>query len=176
MNRREFLKGTAVTGAAAALAGRRGYAQNVPPSDRITIGLIGTGARVQQLIGAAQQVPGVEIVALCDAYTGRAERAKARTNGRAAILPDYRAVLARPDVDAVVIGTPDHLHTPIALAAFEAGKDAYIEKPMTYTVEEGVRIVEAVGRTSRIGLLRQLSDLPMPLASISMVSHSVFAG
>ena len=150
MNRREFLKGTAVTGAAAALAGRRGYAQTVPPSDRITLGLIGTGARVQQLIGAAQQVPGVEIVALCDAYTGRAERAKARTNGRAAILPDYRAVLARPDVDAVVIGTPDHLHTPIALAAFEAGKDAYIEKPMTYTVEEGVRIVEAVGRTSRV--------------------------
>ena len=151
MNRRDFLKHTALTGAAAAVSARRSHAQTQPPpSDRITLGLIGTGARVQQLIGAAQQIPGVEIVALCDAYTGRAERARARTGGRAEILQDFRAVLSRADVDAVLIGTPDHLHTPIALAALEAGKDAYIEKPMTYEVDEGLRIIEAVERTGRI--------------------------
>ena len=161
MNRRDFLKETALTGAAAAIAGRAGAQParqtgpantggNPAPSDRITLGFIGAGARGQQLIDAAQQVRGVEIVALCDAYTGRAERAKSRTDGRADILPDYRAILARPDVDAVVIGTPDHLHTSIAIAALEAGKDAYIEKPMTYTVEEGLQVIDAVKRTRRV--------------------------
>jgi len=152
MNRRDFLKHTALTGAAATVSARRSQGQTpvVPASDRVTLGLIGTGARVQQLIGAAREIPGVEIVALCDAYTGRAERARARTGGRAEVVPDFRAVLSRADVDAVVIGTPDHLHTPIALAAFEAGKDAYIEKPMTYEVDEGLRIIEAVKRTNRV--------------------------
>ena len=151
MNRRDFLKQTAVTGAAAALSARHVRAQDtVPPSDRVTLGLIGTGARVHQLIEAAQQVPAVEIVALCDAYAGRALRAKARTGGRAEIVPDANAVLARTDVDAVLIGTPDHLHAPIALAALDAGKDAYIEKPMTYEVDEGLRIIEAVRRTKRV--------------------------
>jgi predicted dehydrogenase len=151
MNRRDFLKHTALTGAAAALStGRAAGEQAVKPSDRVTLGLIGSGARVQQLIGASQQIPGVEIVALSDAYSGRAERARQRTNGRAEILTDSRAVLARPDIDAVIIGTPDHLHTPIALAALDAGKDVYIEKPMTYTVDEGLQIIGAVKRTKRV--------------------------
>lgn len=150
MNRRDFLKHTAITSAAAALAGSRGAAAQPPPSDRITLGLIGTGARVQQLIGAAQQIPGVEIVALCDAYTGRAERARQRTGGRAAIAGSHRDVIGRADVDAVIIGTPDHLHTPIALEALAAGKDCYIEKPMTYTVDEGLQIIEAANRAKRI--------------------------
>jgi predicted dehydrogenase len=150
MNRREFLKSTAVGGAAAALTGASRAAGQTPPSDRITLGLIGTGARTQQLIGAAQQIPGLEIVALCDAYTGRAERARQRTGGRAAIVPGARDVIGRADVDAVLIGTPDHLHTPIALEALAAGKDCYIEKPMTYTVDEGLAIIGAAKRGDRI--------------------------
>jgi predicted dehydrogenase len=152
MNRRDFLKQTAVTGAAAALSTRQAAAQTRPPapSDRIALGLIGSGARGQELLRAALKVPGVEIVALCDAYTGRAERARARTEGRAEILPDYPAVLGRSDVDAVIVATPDHLHTPVTLAALDAGKDVYVEKPMTYTIEEGTRIVDAARRTRRI--------------------------
>jgi predicted dehydrogenase len=122
----------------------------VAASDRIRLGVIGAGARAQELMEAAQTHPGVEIVAVCDAYTGRAERARARTGGRAAIHGDAREVLARKDVDAVIVGTPDHLHKVFAVAALDAGKDVYVEKPMTYAIEEGREIVQAVKRTGRV--------------------------
>jgi predicted dehydrogenase len=150
MNRRDFMKGTLATGAAATLA-RRGQAQSpVAPSDRIRLGVIGAGARAQELMEAAQAHPGAEIVAVCDAYTGRAERARARTGGRATIHGDGREVLARNDVDAVIVGTPDHLHKTFSIAALDAGKDVYVEKPMTYTIEEGREVVQAVKRTGRV--------------------------
>jgi predicted dehydrogenase len=151
MNRRDFMKHTVLTGAAAALApGVTGASTVVPASDRVGIGVIGTGARAQQLIDTVLQIPGVEVVALCDAYTGRATRAKARTGGKAAIVKDSRELLARPGIDAVIVGTPDHLHKNITIAALEAGKDVYVEKPMTYTIEEGVEIIGAVKRTDRV--------------------------
>jgi predicted dehydrogenase len=149
MNRREFMQHTVLTGAAAAVGSRQAAAA-VPPSDRVTLGLIGTGARVHQLIEAAQAIPGVEIVALCDAYTGRASRARERTGGRAVIARDHREILARSDVDAVIVGTPDHLHRNMTVAALEAGKDVYVEKPMTYTVGEGREIIAAVKKTGRM--------------------------
>ena len=101
-----------------------------------------------QLMDACLAVPGLEVVSLCDAYTGRAERAKARSGGKAAILADYRAVLDDRNVDAVFIVTPDHWHKTMAVAALDAGKDVYIEKPMTYTVDEGTDIIAAVDRTT----------------------------
>jgi len=150
MNRRDFMKHTLATGAAATLA-RPGQAQTpAAPSDRVRLGVIGAGARAQELMEAAQANPGVEIVAVCDAYTGRAERARARTGGRATIHADGREILARNDVDAVIVGTPDHLHKVFSIAALDAGKDVYVEKPMTYTVEEGREIVQAVTRTGRV--------------------------
>ena len=86
----------------------------------------------------------MEIVAVCDAYTGRAARAQARTGGKAAIAKDARELLARPGVDAVIVGTPDHLHKAMTVAALDAGKDVYVEKPMTYTIDEGLEIIAAV--------------------------------
>lgn len=150
MNRRDFMKQTLATSAAATLV-RPGQAQGaVPPSDRIRLGVIGAGARAQELIEAAQVHPGVEVVAICDAYTGRAERARSRTGDRATIHPDGREILARSDVDAVIVGTPDHLHKIFSIAALDAGKDVYVEKPMTYTIAEGLEIIQAVKRTGRI--------------------------
>jgi predicted dehydrogenase len=151
MNRRDFMKQTVLTGTAAALANGASRASvQVPASDRVGLGVIGTGARAQQLIDTTQHMPDAQIVALCDAYTGRATRAQARAGGKAAILRDAREVLSHPDVDAVIVGTPDHLHKAITIAALEAGKDVYVEKPMTYRIDEGRDIMAAVKRTNRV--------------------------
>ena len=152
MDRRQFLGSTVVATAAAGLGRPRPAdgATQVAPSDRLRLGFIGTGARAHQLIDACLAIPGLEVVSLCDAYTGRAERAKQRSGGRAAIVADYRAVLDDRTVDAVFIVTPDHWHKTMALAALDAGKDVYLEKPMTYRLDDGPAIIAAVDRTKRI--------------------------
>jgi len=146
MDRREFIKTGMMAGAAASLA----QAQAPPPSDRITVGVIGSGARAQELMTHAMRIAGVEIVAVCDAYTGRAERARARTGGRAAILRTYRELLDRKDIDAVIVGTPDHWHRTMVVDALAAGKDVYVEKPMTYAIDEGPEIIRAVQQHKRV--------------------------
>lgn len=155
MDRRDFLRSTVVASAAAGLAtplatSHASGAARVAPSDRLRLGFIGTGARAQEVMGACFAVPGLEVVSLCDAYTGRAERARARTGGKATIMADYRAVLDDRNVDAVFIVTPDHWHKTMALAAMDAGKDVYIEKPLTYAAAEGPEIIAAADRTRRI--------------------------
>ena len=101
---------------------------------------------------ACRGLPGVELVAVCDAYKGRAEHAKAITGGEARIHADYREILDANDVDAVFIGSPDHWHRQMSLDALSAGKDVYIEKPMTYTVDEGLEIIAATEKSDRIYL------------------------
>ncbi len=156
MHRRDFIRSTVVAGAAASVgvrgvsAAASGLVSQAPPSDRLRLGFIGTGARAHQLIDACLALPGLEVVSLCDAYTGRAERARQRSGGKATILGDYRAVLDDRNVDAVFIVTPDHWHKTMTLAALEAGKDVYLEKPMTYAIDEGPAIIAAVDRTKRI--------------------------
>jgi predicted dehydrogenase len=150
MNRRDFIKHAVVTGTASAVASRAAGAAIVPPGDRVAVGLIGCGARGQELLEAAQRVPGVQIAALADCYTGRTERAKARTGGKAQIHGDYREILARKDIDAVIVASPDHWHRAMAIEAMDAGKDVYVEKPLTYTVPEGLEIIAAVKRTGRM--------------------------
>ncbi|HKE05882.1 MAG TPA: Gfo/Idh/MocA family oxidoreductase [Blastocatellia bacterium] len=156
INRREFIKRSAATGAGAGLTlgmSRRTEAafDNADgPNGRVTLGFIGTGARAHQVLDEVLKIPGFEVVALCDAYKGRLEHAVELTKGRAKAYKDHRELLAAPGVDAVYIGTPDHLHKQHAIAALEAGKDVYIEKPLTYTVDEGVEIIAAVKKTGRI--------------------------
>jgi predicted dehydrogenase len=149
MNRRDFMKQSAALGAAASVAPVT-FGSTFAPSDHIALGIIGSGARAQQLMGAIKHIPGVDIVAVCDAYKGRAKRAQARTGGRAAIYQDYKEILAKSDIDTVVIGAPDHWHKQMALEALAAGKDVYIEKPMTYTVDEGLEIINAVRSKQRV--------------------------
>jgi predicted dehydrogenase len=91
----------------------------------------------------------VKITAVCDVYEKRKQLAQERAKAEFATL-DYREVIARKDVDAVIIATPDHWHAPIAIAAMEAGKDVYLEKPMTHTIAEAKAVARKVKETGRI--------------------------
>ena len=146
VSRRDFLRTSALGTAAFSLGASPAGAQTrdkINPSDRITLGFIGAGARAHQLIEAFKLFPDVEIIAACDAYAGRLERVKSRTDGRADTYKDYREIIQRDDVDAVVISSPDHWHYRHSIDSLNAGKHAYIEKPMTYSFEEGAGIIEA---------------------------------
>ena len=158
MNRRDFIRRSsgATTGALALRSGGRvlwaselGRA-SVAPSDRVRVGVIGIGARAQQDAYSFTVVPGVELVAAADVYTDRLTRAKELFGETLATTGDYRQILDRKDIDAVLIGTPDHWHKRIMVEAMESGKDVYCEKPMTYTIEEGFEIIDAQKRTNRI--------------------------
>jgi len=122
-------------------------------SDRIAVGVIGTGARGQELMDALQQHPQAEIVGLVDAYKGRLDRAVSRVKGgagRAKIYPTHRELLAEKSIDAVVVAIPDHLHKAVVVDALRAGKDVYCEKPLTYTPAEGLEIIAAAAAGRRI--------------------------
>ncbi len=127
------------------------WAQAGSPNDRIQMGIIGVGARVQSgVLQAAMGVPGVEVIGVCDAYKGRVSRALERLGGKAKDYGDYRALLADKSIDAVIIATPDHWHKPMALEAFAAGKDVYLEKPMTLTIDDGPEMYAAAEKAGRI--------------------------
>ena len=148
-SRRDFLK------LAAATRGRRPPPPGPPPPRRPTIrpsgcgkpssdkrvGLatIGIGGQGTSDTRAALKVPGVELVAVADVYDGRLLRAREVFCGSLVTTRDYKEILARPDVDAVIIATPDHWHSAIAIEAMEAGKDVYVEKPMVHKIEPGPR-------------------------------------
>ena len=119
-------------------------------NDRVRLGAIGVGGRCQQLMRLANQVGGVEFAAVSDVYAPRMAQAKEQIAPGAATVKDFRAVLDRKDVDAVIIGSPDHWHVPMVIAAMKAGKDAYCEKPLTRTVEEGEEVIHAVEDSRRI--------------------------
>ena len=148
MRRREFIQSGTLAAAAAAMV-PEAFSQ-AARSDVVRVGVIGSGARAQGLMSEALKLPGVEIVAVNDAYTGRAARARAMTGDKARIVDDYRAVLDASDIDAVFIGSPDHWHRQMSLDALSAGKDVYIEKPMSYTVDEGLEIIAAAKQSDRI--------------------------
>jgi len=123
---------------------------SVAANDRIQVGIVGAGARAHELIESLQPMPGVEVVALVDAYRGRIERAIERTRGRAKAFPTYQDLLAQKSIDAVVVATPDHWHRRMVLDSLQAGKDVYCEKPLTYRSSEGVEIVAAARASGRI--------------------------
>jgi predicted dehydrogenase len=141
-SRRTFLQ------SASALAAAPAMPQSA--NDRIQVGVIGCGARSQELIRHLMTAGGAEITTVVDAYQGRMERAIDRTGGRAKKAADYRAVLADKSIDAVVIASPDHWHKQMVLEAIDAGKDIYCEKPLTYRSAEGIEIVKAAKAKNRI--------------------------
>lgn len=126
----------------------------VSANDRVRAAFIGCGARAHELMEAMMAHPQFEIPAVCDAYTGRVERATERIRGRRGaapkVLKDYREALADKSIDAVVVATPDHWHKQMVVEALEAGKDVYCEKPLTYRSSEGLEIIAAAKRTGRI--------------------------
>ncbi len=131
-------------------AGVLAQAQTIAPSDRISVGMIAVGSRSHELLEAIKRVDGTEIVGVCDAYTGRVERAIERTDGRAQKYSSYKDILDDPSIDAVTIGTPDHWHRQMVIEALQAGKDVYCEKPLTFAVDEGLEIAAAAERAGKV--------------------------
>ena len=119
------------------------------PNDNIQIALIGAGGMGSGDTSLAVALPGVKLVAVCDIYDGRLARAKERWGNDLFTTRDYREVLARKDIDAVIIATPDHWHQRITIEALDAGKDVYCEKPMIHSIDEGPAMIEAQRRTGR---------------------------
>ncbi|MBX7257230.1 MAG: Gfo/Idh/MocA family oxidoreductase, partial [Candidatus Hydrogenedentes bacterium] len=145
MTRRTFLR-SAAAATALTMAARRGYAAN----NQIRLGHIGTGGQGGMHVGLLSQMEDVKIVAVCDVDESHRNRAAEISGQNPDTYSDFRKVLERKDIDAVVIAPPDHWHVPIALMACEAGKDIYVEKPMCHNVREGQLLVAAAKKHGRV--------------------------
>jgi len=139
MKRRTFLKTPAVAAVPAVAA----------PNDKISVGVIGCGGMGRADLVDFSKQPDVGIRAVCDVYRPSAEGA-AQMAGKPDVVTDYRRILDRKDIDAVIVATPDHWHPLIAIQACEAGKDVYVEKPVSHNVREGRLMVEAARRHKRV--------------------------
>ncbi|MFN0165457.1 MAG: Gfo/Idh/MocA family protein [Bryobacteraceae bacterium] len=140
-SRRSFLA-TSVT---AASAGRV-----VGANERIRLAVVGTGPRGRYLMKELTRLGGVEWVAVCDVYDVRRAQAAEQAGGKVEQYTDYRPILERKDVDAVIVATPDHWHAPVAIDAMNAGKDVYVEKPMVHNPRDGQALVKAARHNKRI--------------------------
>ena len=158
LNRRSFLK-AAGTATAQTLLGAKIHAlaavqsepgKPVSANDHIQIALIGAGGQGQGDTKVAVEVPGVKLVAVADCYDGRLEHSKELWGGDIFTTRDYREVLERKDIDAVIIGTPDHWHKQASVDAMKAGKDVYCEKPMIHLYSDGPEMIETARATKRI--------------------------
>jgi predicted dehydrogenase len=143
MERREFVTGAALA-AAPFFVPKSAFGAN----DRITYGLIATGGRGRYLNGKFQQL-GAQCIALCDVYEPNLEAAKKQSPPDVKTFIDYKDLLAEK-MDAVVVASPDHHHAPMLFAALEAGKDVYLEKPLSKSLEESLKIVETVHKSKQI--------------------------
>lgn len=161
MERRDFLKGATAAGTTLSLANnafgarasRMATGRVLGANDRINVGVIGCGGRGSYVGGVFKKVgegaPNAQIVAVCDVYEKRKKQAAERLGAKQATL-DWREVINNPEVDAVLVATPDHWHAKIALAAMDKGKDVYLEKPMCHTIEEAHQLVNTVKETKRV--------------------------
>jgi hypothetical protein len=134
----------------AALVTAVSYRRILGANDRIRIGAIGTGERCQFLLSLLNKIESNEIVAVCDVYEPRRLEARSKYAAEARDYADHREILDRKDIDAVVIGTPDHWHVPLLLDTLKAGKDAYCEKPVTHTIDEGEPLIATVRDSKRV--------------------------
>ncbi|MGC8861886.1 MAG: Gfo/Idh/MocA family oxidoreductase [Armatimonadota bacterium] len=164
MSRREFIRkaGTATAGVVAgSMMGGRLLAQAAPApgrvigaNDRINIGFVGVGGMGSGHVNMVKQLSqdqNVQIVAVCDVWEKRRQENKDRAGlSDSQVYSDYRKLLENKDIDLVVIATPDHWHAPIAIAAMEAGKHVYVEKPMCRYLDEALKMHATAKRTKRL--------------------------
>ena len=161
-NRRSFLKTALIAGTAPLILRSGLFAADSAPSKQFTLGFIGVGKQGNGLLGGCLPRSDVRVLAVCDVDGKRRDLAKKRVEATYSkdakagsykgcdAYNDFRDVLARKDIDAVVIATPDHWHALTAIAAANAGKDIYCEKPMAHTVQEGRAMVNAVRKNQRV--------------------------
>lgn len=155
ISRRNFLQSSGVAASALGLTELASPMAQEPvkpvsANDRVQIGCIGFGIMGQEDMRTESSLPGVQIVAVSDVYDGRRTLAQERYGKDVFTTRDYRELLARRDVDAVIIATPDHWHARIAVDALHAGKDVYCQKPMVREVPDGHKVIEAQKQTQRI--------------------------
>ena len=165
LSRRDFIRYSAAGAAGAILvpsalsAATQTGSRKTAVNDTITLGAIGLGQQAMGLVRGFMNIPGVRVVAGADLYDIKRQRFEARVKKFYAdskqrvdvkTYERYEDLLARTDIDGVVIATPDHYHAIIAIAACRAGKDVYLEKPMTFTIYEGQQLVKAVRENTRI--------------------------
>lgn len=173
MERRDFLKSAAVLTAglttSTSMFGSTTISQRTGVSDKIRIGFIGIGNRGSELLGLFMQQPDCEVVALCDIYepyllrdrskvddrwlrelTDKIPKMGEKFNKKPKLYKDFRELLEDKDIDAVCIATPDHWHAYITIAAINAGKDVYCEKPLTSTLKEGRKMVEVQAASKQV--------------------------
>jgi predicted dehydrogenase len=167
VHRRSFLASSAAAGAALHLTAKS-YAQVPGANGRVGVGFLGVGGRCQQHIDVILRMKelgkAVAPTAVCDVWDGQvvqglirgrglypsAERCGLNRDDRAHVTKDYRRVLEQRDVDVVCIATPDHWHARMAIDAMEAGKDVYMEKPMTRTIQEAIAVVDTAVKTNKV--------------------------
>lgn len=161
-SRRQFI---GALGAAGVLASTESFAKpfqiikdlSVSPNDKIRIATIGMGIQGHMDTRAALRNQGVELVAAADLYAGRLERVKQTFGPNVFTTRDYREILQRPDVDAVLVVTSDHWHDKITIDALQAGKHVYCEKPMVHQIGQGKAVIDAwrkSGKTMQVGSQR----------------------
>ena len=157
-SRRQFLSSAASAATLTALSQSRVLGAN----DRVRLGFIGVGNRGDQLLDAFLEHGDTEIAAVCDLRQDYMDFAASKSRGAPVQFSDYRRLIESSDIDAVVIATPDHWHALMTIDACEGGKDVYVEKPLSLTVVEGRKMVEAVRRNrrvSQVGIHRRSSPV-----------------
>jgi predicted dehydrogenase len=158
MNRRQFLQttaGAAVVSTTRPLLARAQSGGVVGANDRVRLAIIGSGGRGNQVMNSFSQVPNNVFVAACDVFKERVESTVQRLSAagnKVDAYEDYRRVLDRKDIDAVLIATPDHWHPQQTIDACDAGKDVYLEKPTSNgaTVDTAAKMIDVVRKTKRI--------------------------
>jgi predicted dehydrogenase len=148
-SRRTFLQKSATVAAGLATYGVPAV-QARDANDTLNIGCIGTGGRCRTLMKSLVKIPKVRIAAVCDIYDGNLSAGQKLADDKAFVTKHFKELLDRKDLDAVLIGTPDHWHVPMTIAACAAGKDVYVEKPLTHSLAEGAAVIEAVKKHNRI--------------------------
>jgi predicted dehydrogenase len=141
ISRRSFMAGAVTAAAALRVAGA---------NDRIRLGIVGSGQRGQYLMKSANEVGNIEWVAAADIWDLRRDQAEQVAGTKIAKYGDYRRLLERKDIDGVIVGTFDHMHAQVTVDACRAGKDVFVEKPMTSLPRQGQEVVRAVRETKRI--------------------------
>ncbi len=155
MRRRDFLRGAAVGAGAGILATGASASRGRPvlPSERVRLGFIGVGGRGTRLLEIFLDLAGVDVVGVCDVNEAHARRARRKAGERTETFGDFRRLLERQDIDAVVVATTGHWHCIPAIQACAAGKDVYVEKPLSISPAEGRAVVETARRHRRVAAI-----------------------
>ena len=177
-SRRQFIKIGAAAGSSPFILPSSVWSQEkeAAPSERITMGFVGMGIQNRGLMSGFLGQPGVQVVAVCDVDTTRRNSAKAMVEDRykdkapsgwkgCDAYNDFRELIARDDIDAVCIATPDHWHAIITVAALNSGKDVYCEKPLTHNIDEAIAVMQATEKNGRVlqtgSMQRSMKEFPV---------------